>query len=357
MADLYCVHKFVYQTLKQIKMTDLQTLETTSFLTIDKHQLSVEKFLATKPVSIQRLEEPRHKKLKKILTEKTLPTHLEVGLVQTHFTDEYYEDGKYYSVNGNTRKYIWNLYPETRPTQNLYVTVYHAFNKEEVNEIYRSIDSGESVETARQMIGGLCRDNHFIPQSKYVSSGKFSTALRHAYSCVMGDRSLINYTKTSFTEIKNKKEFEFFDKEIKFLDVFYKSFENNVEIKNKMNFGSMFSALLIVSKKYGVDNPKITEMINKLINNVITKHEGYDGENDGVSVIIIELYDKFGKQTDKWSDISAGFGPIIIGNLLYCMEAYMNDCYVKIKNTKSNAIIMKDSKIIDYFVDYFKSDN
>jgi len=336
-------------------MSNLQTLETTSFLTIERKQISVEKFLETIPVSIQRLEEQRHKKLMKILTEKTLPTHLEVALVQTHFTDEYYEDGNYYSVNGNTRKYIWNLYPESRPSQNLYVTVYHAFNKQEVNEIYRSIDSGESVETARQMIGGLCRDNEFIPLSQYISSGKFSTALRHAYSCVMGDRSLINYNKTSFTDIKNKKEFEFFHQEIQFLDKFYKDFETNKDIKNRMNFGSVFSALLIISKKYGIDNPKVTEMINKLVNNVVTKHEGYNGENDGISVIFIDLYDKFAKQQDKWSDISAGFGPIIIGNILYCMEAYMNDCYVKIKNTKSNAIIMKDSKIIEYFVNYYNN--
>lgn len=336
-------------------MSNFETLEATSFLTIERKQISVEKFLETTPVSIQRLEEPRHKKLMKMLTEKTLPTHLEVGLVQTHFTDDYYQDGKFYSVNGNTRKYIWNLFPETRPSQNLYVTIYHAFNKQEVNEIYRSIDSGESVETARQMIGGLCRDNEFIPLSQYVGSGKFSTALRHAYACVMGDRGLVNYSKTSFTDIKNKKEFEFFNEEIKFLDKFYKDFENNKDIKSRMNFGSVFSALLIVSKKYGIDNPKVTEMISKLVNNVVTKHEGYNGENDGISVIFIDLYDKFAKQQEKWGDISAGFGPIIIGNLLYCMEAYMNDCYVKIKNTKSNAIIMKDSKIIEYFVNYYNN--
>lgn len=336
-------------------MVQNQTLETTSFLTVDKHQLSVEKFLETKPVSIQRLEEPRHKKLKKILGEKLLPTHLEVGLVKTHFTDDYYQNGNYYSINGNTRKYIWSNFPETRPDVNLYVTVYHAFSKQDVNEIYRSIDSGESVETARQMMGGLCRDSEFIPVSKYVQSGSFATALRHAYSSLKGDRGLVNYTKASFTEIKNKIEFEEFEQEIKFLDEIYVTFEDNKDIKAKMNFGSVFSALLIITKKYGVDNPKVKEMILNLVNNVVTKHEGYNGENDGVSVIFIELYDKFGKQIGKWSDISAGFGPIIIGNILYCLEAYMNDCYVKIKNTKSNAIIMSDAKIITYFENYFKT--
>jgi len=336
-------------------MSNLQTLETTSFLTVDRKQISVEKFLETTPVSIQRLEEPRHKKLKKILGEKILPTHLEVALVQTHFTDEYYEDGNYYSVNGNTRKYIWNLYPETRPSQNLYVTVYHAFNKQEVNEIYRSIDSGESVETTRQMIGGLCRDNKFIPLSKYVGSGKFATALRHAYSCVIGTRSVFNYTQSSFTDIKNKKEFDFFENEIKYLDKLYFSFENNKDVKSKMNFSSVFSALLIILKKYGTDNAMVEVMINNLINNVVVKHEGIDKMNDGVSVILIDLYNKFAIQSDKWGDTSAGFGPIIIGNILYCMDSFINDCEVKVKNTKSNAIIMKDSKIVDYFVNYFKN--
>jgi hypothetical protein len=324
------------------------------FLTVQRKPIQVDRFIQTKSVSVQRLEEPRHKKLKKMMSEKLLPTHLEVALVLTHFTDDYYEQNNYYSINGNTRKFIWNMYPEMKPEVPLYCTIYNAYTREQVNEIYRSIDSSDSVESVGQMMGGLCRDSSFIPVSKYVGTGKFATALRHAYCCIMNDRSLFTYKQSSFTDIKNKEEFKYFYNEIQFLDKIYQSFESNSDIKSKMNYGSVFAALLIICKKYGINNPKVTETINKLVNNIVTTHEGYNGLNDGVSVVFIELYDKFQNQLQKWSDTSAGYGPVIIGNILYCLDSYMNDNLITIKNTKSSAIIMRDNKIIEYFTNYNK---
>jgi len=345
-------------------MNQFQTFETTSFateqsvdtLTIKHSTMDVNEFIQLRPVSVQRNELDRYKKTAKVLSEKTLPTHLEVAIVIPNFEDDYYEFGKPYSINGNTRKYIWDKFPELIPSRKLYVTVYQANSRKEIDEIYRSIDSQDSVETPKQMIGGIFRDTNSTPISKYVKTGKFSTALRHAYSCLLGDRTKINYDKTSFLEIKNRKEFETFKDEIFFLDKFYYEFETDKAKVIKYNFGSVFAALLIICKKYGVNNPKVQEMVVNLTTGKTILHEGIDGLNDGLSVINQELYEYYQNVLQRWSDTSAGHGPIIIGNLIYCMDSYMNDTLLKIRKSGSKiGIVMRDEKAKEYFVNYFKS--
>lgn len=336
-------------------MKSLIQTQPVDILTIDHTQLSVVEFLTLKPVSVQRNEMDRYKKTIKVLKEKLLPTHLEVSIIIPNFEDDYYEFNKPYSINGNTRKFIWNNYPDLRPDRLLNVTVYRANSRQDIDQIYRSIDSQDSVETPKQMIGGIFRDTQYVPVSKYVKTGKFSTALRHAYACFKGDRGLINYGKSSFLEMKNRKEYEEFQNEIAFLDAKYKVFEDDKSKVLKYNFGSVFSALLIVCKKYGVDNPKVSEMVDYLTNNRTILHEGTDGLNDGLSVINQELYEYYQNVVEKWSDTSAGFGPIIIGNLIYCMDAYINDKMIKINKAGSKkGIVIKDVEAIKNFKNYFK---
>jgi hypothetical protein len=324
-------------------------------LSIEHKKMTVKSFLELKPVSVQRNEKDRYKKTLKVLSEKLLPTHLEVSVIIPNFSDDYYESGLPYSINGNTRKYIWSNFPELVPNKDLYVTLYHANTRKEIDEIYRSIDSQDSVETPKQMIGGIFRDTNATPVSKYVRSGKFSTALRHAYSCLMGDRNLINYTKTSFLEMKNRKEFEMFKDEIFFLDKFYYQFETDKSKVIKYNFGSIFASLLIICKKYGIDNPKVEELVVNLTTGKTITHEGVSGLNDGLSVINQELYEYYQNVLQRWSDVSAGHGPIIIGNLIFCMDSYMNDRLLTIRKSGSKmGIVLKDDKAKEYFVKYFQ---
>lgn len=327
-------------------------------LTIEKTRMTVDSFMQLKPVSVQRPEAPRAKKLKTILEQGLLPTHLEVGLVEVHFTDNYYRSGYQYIINGNSRNYVWTNYPELIPNEMLYVSVYHAFTREDVETIYRSIDSQDSVETVKDLIGGTFRDLSFEPKSEYVRSGKFATALRHAYSCYYGDRTKINYDKTNFNEIKNKKEFILFKNEIEFLDNIYYSFQNKKDIKEKLKGGGIFAALLIICKKYGTGDPMVEMLIENLLDFRTTKHDGVNGLNDGVSVILIDLYNKYNViQKNQWRNTSAGNGPILIGNILYCMDNFVNHNLIKINSTTSaKGVIMKDEKIIEYFVNYFKTD-
>jgi hypothetical protein len=335
--------------------TETLTSETKiDILSIEHKKITPQSFMELKPVSIQRNEKERFNKTLRVLAEKTLPTHLEVAAVIANFEDEYYEYGKLYSINGNTRKYVWQNFPDVCPKRDLYLTIYQANTRKEIDEIYRSIDSQDSVETAKHMIGGIFRDTNKYPESKYIASGKFTTALRHAYSCFIGDKKSIFYQATSFLEIKNKKEFEMYKNEIFFLDKFYLDFEGDKTKTIKYNFGSVFAALLLISKKYGIDNPKVTELVTNLTTGKTIIHEGPSGLNDGLSVINQDLYDYYHLVLQRWSDMSAGHGPVIIGQLLFCMDAYMNDTMLKIKKSNSRlGIVMKDEDAKEFFFTYF----
>ena len=321
------------------------------FLLIDHRQLSVEKFIETKAVHCQRLEEPRYKSVKKILSEKLLPTHLEVALVRAHFTDEYYTQGEHYSINGNTRKFVWDKFEILRPSQLLETTVYHAYNRNEIEQIYRSIDSVNSAETTNQMIGGLCRSSEFNPVSRKIKNGNFGTPLRHAYYCFMGARTK---PETRLTDIKNKIEFATFEDEIKFLDPIYLSIENDKFLTKKFSSSNIMASLLILGKKYDVTNPKYIEMIDSLINQKVKIKEGVGGLNDGVSIVWSDLYGKY-NPLEKWVDASEGFGGIMIGQILYCLDSYMNDIPLKTRNNQSaKGVVINDIKAKDYFWNYFK---
>jgi len=194
----------------------MTTLVQPNFLTVNRELTNVSKFLTTTAVHCQRQEEPRHKQVMKFLNEKTLPTHLEVATVTVFFTDDYYQFGESYSINGNTRKYIWNKYPNFIPTDKIYVTNYFATNRKEVEEIYRSIDSRNSVETVNQLMTGHFRGDEFKPLSKKLKAGNFGTALGHAYACCHSKK--YSGPDNCSLDLTNQKEYNFFKNEIKFLD-------------------------------------------------------------------------------------------------------------------------------------------
>lgn len=324
----------------------------TTFLTIKNKTMQVDNFLTTESVHCQRLEEPRHKPLKKILSEKLLPTHLEVSLIKVHFEDEYYRMDGLYSINGNTRKYIWTRYPELKPEHNLHVTVYNAFNRLDVEHIYRSIDSGNSVETVNQMMTGHYRSFKFTPISKKFKAGNIGTALKHAYVCCTGSRRMYG-NDTSLSDLKNKKEFIYFEEELKYLDVFYHNLEKDKVKHKKLSTGCILASLLILGKKYGVNSPKFGEMVNNLFNQVTKIGEGVNGWNDGIKIIWSDLYDKYNPD-GHWTDQSEGNGPTMIGKIIYCMDAFMNDEPLKTRNSSSlKGIVINDVKSVEYFRNYF----
>ena len=332
-----------------------QVKATESLSTIDHDRISVADFIKIKPVHCQRLEEPRIKQVKKLLSEKQLPTHLEVAVVLTYFQDDYYDYQKFYVVNGNTRKGVFIKFPELIPNENLYLTIYHAFNKSDIEKIYRSIDSSNSVESSGQLIGGLCRSINYMPQSRKIQSGNFGLSLRHAYACAKGN-SRIYGNELSLSDIKGKIEFNFFLEEIKFLDRVILGYQNDTAKNKKYSTGTIMAALMLIAKKYGIDNPKLSELTDSLINNNIKTHPGTKGLNDGISVINIDLYEKYNQDGSRmWTLQSEGFGPVMIGNFLYCMDNFMNDNLIPVNRQDSKkGVVMKDEQAIAYFRNYFQ---
>jgi hypothetical protein len=322
------------------------------FLTVEHSDLPLNHFLKLQSVHCQRFVEPRIKKLSKILSEKILPTHLEVSVVQVHFTDDYYVKNLFYSINGNTRKELWRINENLQPSTHLYATIYHAYSELEVEQIYRSIDSFNSVETKKHQIGGLCRANNVKPESKKIKNGNLVTGLRRAYICCTG---IDTYIQTSnYSELENKKEFIYFLEEIKSLDKWVSSFQKDAYKSKKFSQGSIIAAYLILGKKYGVTNPKFIEMFDALVNEKVTKHDGFGGVNDGVSIIWKDIYQK-NYPTGNWTKSSDSYAPIIIGQFLYCLEAYMKDELLTIRNYQSTkGIVMKDEQAAAYYKSYNK---
>ena len=322
------------------------------FLKIDRSVLPVENFLSSKPVHCQRNEKPRIKSLKPILEYELLPTHLEVAMVRVNFNDSYYRFGQSYSINGNTRKFIWTENPEMAPNLPLYVTTYNADSREDIEKIYRSIDSENSVETAKHMISGLFRANNFEPLSKKIKSGAFATPLTHAYIACTGDS--IKYGEdVPFAQIKNKIEFGYFKDEIEFLDKVYHSIEKDKNRNSKFTSGCLMTALLMMAKKYGVKNYKYIEMVGKLVNEVGTSVGGFAGLNDGVTVTHTHLYNKY-NPIKAWANNSFGNAPVMVGKILRCLDAYMNDELLKIRKYESiKGIVIGDEKAKAYYRNYF----
>lgn len=317
-----------------------------NFLTIEHKTVSSDEFLKTQPVHCQRLVDHRLRSITKVLSEKLLPTHLEVSLIKVNFTDNYYEKGKSYSINGNTRKEIWSNDSFNKPDF-LYTTYYFANNRKEVEQIYNSIDSSKSVENTGDKISGLYRTYNFTPKSKKFKGRGIGRPLEFAYSCFNGGQ----FQKYSIVEINNTKEFDFFRDELELLDVHYVRFNTDKLKSKKFASSNIMAALLIIGKKYGVNHPRYSLLLDNLFNEIAIRKEGVSGLNDGVSVVWGNLYDKH--QDHEWVASDGGGGPKMIAKILYCLDAFMNDIDISIRsNTSSKGIVMNDEKSKEYFKTY-----
>jgi len=329
--------------------TIFPSVETNNFLTVETKIFSTADFLRSKSVHCQRMIDNRLKSIRKILSTKLLPTHLEVALVKVNFSDGYYERGKLYSINGNTRKEIWceNLFQQSPDF--LYATIYFANNRTEIEEIYNSIDSVKSVESVGDKISGQYRANNFVPQSKKFKTRGIARPIQLAYLCYNNGAT----TTSSVTEIQNKKEYEFFKDELEFLDDKFIQLNNDKVKAKKYASSNIMASLLIIGKKYGINNPRYVELVHNLINEIPTRKEGVKGLNDGVSVVWGDLYQKH--MNDGWVDASGGGGPVMIGKLLYCLDAYMNNTDITIRPSNSiKGIVLNDEKSKELFKTYIK---
>ena len=339
-----------------IDTTSIETKQE-SILDIGHYLIEVDSFLSKLPVHCQRRHEDRVNDVKKLLQERLLATHLQVAIVKCHFNDDYYKEDESYSINGNTRKTVWLKFPELKPTLPLHLDVYHAYSRQDIERIYRTLDSRDSVETSGDLIGGLFRSIGYEPKSKKFKSGNIGVALRHAYKCCNSLKRIYG-NDSSYSDITNKAEVVYFEKEVPVLDeIIFRIEKMETAKRRKFITGPIMVVILVLLKKYGIDNDKVHEAINALINQKVKIKEGVGGQNDGVSVIWDDLYTKFTSSDGRrWTLQSEGDGPKIFGHILYCMDSYINDVTLKTRKLDSKkGVVIDDNTAVEYFNNYFKS--
>jgi len=324
----------------------------TGFLQIDRDMVSIEEFLESNCVHCQRLEEPRIEKLTSILLERLLPTHLEVAYVMAHFTDEFYQQNIIYSVDANTRKIIWSYDEDLRPKVGLYRRIYHAYSKEDVEAIYRSIDSQDSVEKTAHLLSGILRYFKVDIIDKKIKKGDFVNAIKIAYNNIHGKtKDIETKIEKKKTDIPYKTEVNEFIHQLVYLgnEVFPLLKGNK---RNKFSSNNIMASFLMLLKKYNHEPSmlnKVKEGISILISEKSIVNEGDNLPKDGITVIWKDIHYKY-NLTTSWSSGSISVHPVVVGDILYAFESYLED---RLITTKKDGTCLTPSKAKKYYESFW----
>jgi hypothetical protein len=140
-------------------------------------KMSVPDWIKVEDNPIQRDTERHAAKAKHLLTP--LPTH---GIV---FAAEL-PSGKLIKLDGHTRAYLWNEGKALPPAQLITVNVIPVENRGEAEKLYKTFDSAQALETARDKISGAFNRFNFNAQSPLLKAGSIGTALKMAYNVLVG---------------------------------------------------------------------------------------------------------------------------------------------------------------------------
>ena len=149
--------------------------------------------------------------------------------------------------------------------------------------------------------------------------------------------------------------------ELEVADNFYFGIETLLESHNMMHSGNVLSAFLLAMKKYGLNNDKLMEFMYNFAHQIAKVKAGVNELNDGASIAWGNLYPKYSDRSKKenkiWKNSAMGTSSLIIGNLLYCIDAFMEDRLLKInKQDSRKGIVIKDEEAKVYYYDYLKTD-
>ena len=284
------------------------------YSTFKQHTMSMspQKFIELPDFYRNRDVENRVSKMVKRLEKGACPSHLNVAVGKAVAPFGGYSKNQYFKLDGHTRTEAFKVRPELIPNVDLNVNVYEVSSHEEAMRIYDNIDSQESVETSPDKITGMLRQRKFNAKNKTIKGGNISTVLNNA----------CRYAHTPEGVYLNGKEFnknkeaklDFFIEEIKFLDKF------NLTISGKTRYSAnVFVALLLLAKKYGVKNKRLTTLIENYRDDVT---EVFDGSNvDGVHYAYNVL---FSKHHDIWGINNQSTAPRVVGMVLYAFDKFMN---------------------------------
>ena len=313
-----------------MKKTVTPTVKTDKF-NLRTELWSYEKFAKLDPYMMNRDVEPRVSRVVKTLSRKYLPIHSIVTVGRATKSFGKYKKGDLFRLDGNTRAEAYKVRPELIPEVPFNVIMVDIENKIEADEIYYGIDSSDAVETSSHKITGFLREREYDATSKVIKSGKFKTALDNA--CRYGHNEEGVYLQTAPFNVK----LDYFWEELTYLDS-----TGILNPNDKRVSANVMTALLLISKKYGVNNKRFNILIENFKNGLTVTNNST--QVDGVHHVINDLYTK---NILVWK--TTGFG-----NSLPLISKILNsfDKFVQNETIKKPIKTMSDKKLAEYYQHY-----
>jgi len=290
-------------------------------------------FMSLPPYNRNREVEKRIPRIVGLLSRESLPTHLEVAVGFATESFGPYKKGDYFRLNGNTRCECWSVKPELIPNVPLDVKVYEVDSAEYTFKIYDSIDSQQSVETSNDKSTGLLRERGYTAKSKVIREGKFVTAVKNAAQYSHNENGL--YLGGKSMRDRFDVLLDFYWDELTYVDSLI------LDPMGKKYSGNILTALLMMAKKYGTNNPKLELLVNNFTDSITTVNDST--ERDGVNHVFNVTYVKY---SQSWKATGFSNARIVIAEILYAFDCFMNDKTI-LKKTK-----FKKDTLIDFYQNY-----
>lgn len=290
-----------------------------------------QKLVKLEPVSINRDTDSRITKVLKRLEKEYLPTHSIIYVAKITKPFGKYRKGEYCRLDGNTRVAVWSIRPDLVPNVPFTVIIFDIDNQDTLEKTYYSIDSMDAVEKGFEKITGLFREKGYTPKTKMFTGGKFGTAIEHACRYGYDDKGV--YLNTA----NNKFQFNYYFKEICFIDKM--GFEINKYYKrNSLN---VLACLLMIGKKYGVNHPRFSLLIENFNNGITTINN--TKYVDGVHYVYHTLFDKI----ENWKLSTYNLAPERLYPTLYAFDMFMNE-----KNISKLTKLPNNKELTKFYMEY-----
>jgi hypothetical protein len=299
-----------------------------------------EKFLSIETFEKNRVVEPRIKKLTKLLksTDNNRLYEVAIGVATKPFNSEVsrYKKNDKFCIDGNARAEVWRRNPTLRPDY-VCVKIYDFDTKEKADETYYTFDNTSAAETSSDKLSGLLRERNYVALSEPIRYGKMNTFLKKATRYAHDEDGLYLLTAPI------NKMLDFHWSELTFLDQYQEIFKKGV--KNSCN---IYSALLMIGKKYGVNHPRYIKLLDNYCNEITETNTKTD--MDGVTYVFNTLY---GKHKEIWGNNAYSVNKLpLFGKILFAFDSFMNDETIQ----KGSKITKKEQQFIDYYKNFYRQE-
>jgi hypothetical protein len=290
--------------------------------------MSMDDFLNTEAIDIQRAVEPRKKGMKKRLMENPVTAHsvVTLGTYPCPKTGNIITN----SIDANTRKETWRDMLQEGLGEHVpdyvHVATHNCSSKEELDNLYYTFDSQDAVETAGDKFTGVCKSQNLVFETPKIKKGGINKALEYA------SRNTRANKKGKITN-KNRTEVVcMFAQALRSLD------QKGIGSNNKMfSHQAMWAAILMMLCKYGSNNDRLNIAIMKLQSGANTSGFQNPVEADPISLLISEWFKlrEEGEIPNCRGLTDAKSLPLQIDFALFHLEKFMGleDAETKIKRS------------------------